>query len=257
MIIEELKHITPVDGVLTISKIDESLEKILFQIKKIEKRIYTDEEVKLLPFASKLNVHKDEWDIRVKSFLRFKKYLSRKKSGLNILVLGGGTGWFASQILREQHHNFFCVDINLEELKQGARIFSTEHLKFIYADLFAVKFPRSSFDMVIMNSSIQYFSDLNILMRELFYLLNSYGEIHIIDSPFYDDYEVQFAAKKTKRYFELLGFPQMIEKYFHHTFKELKNLNYNFLYNPNTISNKLLGAAFGKDSPNPWIVINR
>lgn len=257
MIIEELKHITPVDGVLTISEIDESFEKMLFQIKKIEKRIYTDEEVKLLPFASKLNPHKDEWDIRVKSFLRFKKYLSRKNSGLNILVLGCGTGWFASQILRELNHNFFCVDINLEELKQGARIFSTENLKFIYADLFAVQFPRSSFDMIIMNSSIQYFSDLNILMRELFYLLNPYGEIHIIDSPFYNDYEVQFELKKTKKYYELLGFPQMTEKYFHHTLKELKNLNYNFLYNPNTISNKLLSAAFGKDSPNPWIVINR
>ncbi len=257
MIIEELKHITPVNGVLKISEVDDSYEKMLLKIKTIEKRIYTDEEAKLLPFASKLNPHKEEWNLRVKSFLRFKNYLSQKKSGLNILNLGCGTGWFAAQILREQDHNFFCVDINLQELQQGARIFSSENLKFIYADIFLVKFPRSSFDMVIMDSSIQYFSDLSNLMRELFYLLHPYGEIHIIDSPFYKDEELEIVKDKTNKYYELLGFPEMKERYFHHSLKSIKNLNYSFLYNPNTITNKLLGVAFSKDSSNPWIVINR
>jgi len=257
MIIEELKQFTPVNGVLTISDVDESFAKIYHQIRKLEKQNYSDEEVKLLPFASKLNPHKEEWNFRAQSFLRFKKYLSQKKSGLNILDLGCGNGWFAGKILSEQNHNFYCVDLSLNDLKQGARIFSYENLKFIYADLFTVKFPRSSFDLIIMNSSIQFFSDLKILMRELFYLLTPYGEIHIIDSPFYDDEEIVIAKNKSVRYFEFLGISQMKEKMFQHSYRSLKNFNHSFLYDPRTIINKLIRAAFGKDSPYPWLVIKR
>ena len=257
MILEELKQITPVNGVLKISEVDESYEKIIFKIKIIENRIYSDDEVKLLPFASKLNPHKTEWDLKAKSFLRFKNYLSQKKSGLNILDLGCGIGWFASKILKEQNHNFYCVDINFTDLKQGARIFQSDHIKFIHADIFAVKFPRSSFDIIILNSSIQYFQDLSVLMRELFYLLNPYGEIHIIDSPFYEDDELIIAQKQDYRYYEMMGFPQMKEKHFHHTYKSLKNFNHKFLFDPRTITNKIVSLAFSKDSPYPWIVIKR
>jgi ubiquinone/menaquinone biosynthesis C-methylase UbiE len=257
MIIEELKQITPVNGVLKISDVDESFGKIYCQIKKLEKRNYNDEEVKLLPFASKLNLHIEEWNFRAQSFLRLKKYLSHKKSGLNILDLGCGNGWFAAKILSEQNHNFYCLDINMNDLKQGARIFASKNLKFIYADLFAVKFPRSSFDIVIMNSSIQFFSDLKSLLRELFYLLKPPGEIHIIDTPFYDDEELVLAKNKSIRYFELLGFPKMKENIFQHSYKSLNNFNHVFLYDPRTFTNKFLRAAFGKDSPYPWIMIKR
>ncbi|MFZ2323429.1 MAG: class I SAM-dependent methyltransferase [Ignavibacteriaceae bacterium] len=257
MILEELKHFTPENGVLRLSDMDEPFEKIYFQMRKIENRFYSDDEVKLLPFASHLNPHKKEWDLRAKSFLRFKKYLSQKRSGLNILDIGCGSGWLDAQILREQNHNFYCVDKNLDELKQGAKIFSSEYLRFIYADLFIVKFPRSSFDMIIMNSSIHFFPDLQILMRELFYLLNPYGEIHIIDSPFYDENELEQARKKTFRYYDLIGLSKMKEKHFHHIFKGLNKFNYKILYDPETIKNKLLNVAFGQDSPYPWIVIKR
>lgn len=257
MIIEEFLDIAPVNGVLTISDVDESFEKTYLQIRKKEKRIYRDEELRLLPFASRLNPHKEEWNQRAKSFLRFKKYLSKKKSGLNILDLGCGTCWFASQILRESDHNFYCVDVNLTELRRGAKLFSSEKIKFIYADIFQVKFPRSSFDMIILNSSIQYFPDVRILMRELFYLLNSYGEIHIIDTPFYEDDEVEFARNKTLQYYDSIGFPKMKEKYFHHTFRSIKDFNHYYLYDPRGLTNKIQSIAFGKDSPFPWIMINR
>ena len=257
MILEELKHFTPDNGVLRLSDLDESFEKFYFQMRKIENRFYSDDEVKLLPFASQMNPHKKEWELRAKSFLRFKNYLSQKKSGLNILDLGCGTGWMDAQILREQDHNIYCVDKNLDELKQGAKVFSHENLKFIYADLFAVKFPRSSFDVVIMNSSIHFFPDLQILMKELFYLLNSYGEIHIIDSPFYEDDDVESAKQKTFKYYDLIGTPKLKEKHSLHTYKSLKSFNYKILYDPRTITNKLLNLAYDKDSPYPWIVIKR
>jgi ubiquinone/menaquinone biosynthesis C-methylase UbiE len=257
MIIDELKQFKPVDGVITISEIDNNMQQMFLHLDKIEKRSYPDEEIKLLPFASENNPHKDEWDLRTKSFLRFKNYLSKRNSGLSILELGCGNGWLASKILSEQNHHFYCVDINLNQLKQGARIFNSENLKFIYADLFSANFPRSSFDLIILNSSIQYFPDLKILKRELFYLLNPYGEIHIFDSPFYNDEEIPFVKNKMIRYYELLGFPQMKERIFHHTYNSLNKFNHTFLYDPRKMSNKFLNIVFNKDSNYPWIVIKR
>jgi len=257
MLLEELKQITPVNGVITISEVDQQLEKMFFQINKIENRLYPDEEVKVLPFASKFNPHKNEWNSRVRTFLRFKEYLSKKKNGLNILDLGCGNGWFASKILSEQNHNFYCVDINLNQLQQGARLFTSSNIKFIYADLFSIKFPRSAFNLIILNSSIQYFSDLKGLIRELLYLLPSYGEIHILDSPFYNDEEGDLIKNKIIGNYQLQGFPQMKEKIFFHTYKSLDKFNCRFMYDPRNLVNKFLNIAFSKDSSYPWIIIRK
>lgn len=257
MILEELKYITADNGVLKISKVNESYEKIILKIRKLENKIYNDDEVKLLPFASRLNPQKNEWELKAKSFLRFKAYLSQRSSGLNILDLGCGTGWLASKILKEQNHNFYCVDINLSDLEQGARVFTSEQIKFIYADIFAIQFPRFAFDMVILNSSIQYFPDIKILMRELFYMLKPYGEIHIFDSPFYKEDNIEFVKSKIYRYYNSLGLPQMTENYFFHTLKDLSGFNINVLYDPDEIKNKLARIAFDNDSPFPWIIIKK
>jgi ubiquinone/menaquinone biosynthesis C-methylase UbiE len=257
MILEELQHLKPENGVLKLSEPDKSFERAYHKILKSEERLYSDEEVKLLPFASKKNPHKSEWDIRANSFLRLKEYLSKKKSDLNILDVGGGNGWLCSQILREQKHNFYCVDVNLHKLEQGARLFLSNNLKFIYADLFQVKFPRSSFDIIILNSSLQYFSDLRALMRELFYLLKSYGEVHIIDTKIYEEDEVEAEKNKLFRYFELVGVPQMKEKYSFHTYKSFNGFNHKFLFDPRNFSNKIINIAFGKDSSYPWIKVSK
>lgn len=257
MILEELQQLNPENDVLKLSEPDKSFERAYHKILKSEERLYSDEEVRLLPFASKFNPHKNEWDLRVKSFLRIKEYLGKKKSELNILDVGGGNGWLSSQILREQNHNFFCLDVNLHKLKQGARLFASDNLKFIYADLFQVKFPRSSFDMIILNSSLQYFPDLRNLMRELFYLLKSYGEVHIIDTKIYEEDEVDEAKKKLFRYFDLIGVSEMKEKYFFYTYKSFANFNHKILFYPKKFSNKILDIAFGKDSSYPWIKITK
>ncbi|MDP2362993.1 MAG: class I SAM-dependent methyltransferase, partial [Ignavibacteria bacterium] len=122
MIIEEISKQKTINGVIHLSKVDQSFENLYLQVLKREKRLYGDEEVKLLPYASKINPHKDEWALRTKSFLRFKNYLSNKKSTLNILDIGCGNGWLSGQLANEYNHNYFCVDTNLVELEQGARL---------------------------------------------------------------------------------------------------------------------------------------
>jgi ubiquinone/menaquinone biosynthesis C-methylase UbiE len=255
MIIEELNQIVPEEGVLKLSEVDKTLEELYLNIKEKEKRIYSNDELRLLPFVSADNPHKEEWDFKVKSFMRFNKYLKTKEEPLSILDLGCGNGWFAAHLSKDLNHLFYCVDISFKELKQAAKVFMSDKIKFIYADLFKVKFPRSSFDIIVLNSSIQYFDDINTLMRELKYLLTTNGEIHIIDSPFYKNEKIITAKNQTALYYKSLGFPQMKDFYFHHTLNSIKYLNYELLYNPLALKNKILSTVFSKDSSFPWIKI--
>jgi hypothetical protein len=62
---------------------------------------------------------------------------------------------------------------------------------------------------------------------------------------------------RTLKYYTSLGFPEMASKYFHHTLEDFKYLRYNYLYNPNSLKNKLSGFIFEKDSPYPWITVTR
>lgn len=100
--------------------------------------------------------------------MRFKEYLSQKKTKLNILDLGCGNGWLAGQLVKEFEHNYFCVDVNLSELEQGARVFENKNISFIYSDIFKTSLAANTFDLVIINSALQYFQDVSALMKELF-----------------------------------------------------------------------------------------
>lgn len=257
MIIEEFRDLKTVNGVVRISEVDESFERLYLQVRKKENRIYSDDEIKLLPYASKINPHKNEWALRTKSFLRFKEYLSQKKSRLNILDLGCGNGWLAGQFVKDFDHNYFCVDVNLTELEQAARVFENENIKFIYSDIFATTFPANTFDIVIINSALQYFQNISVLLKELFFISKTYGEIHIIDTPFYDQNELMQAKNRTLKYYTSLGFPEMAGKYFHHTLEDFRYLRYSYIYNPDSFKNKLSKFVFDQDSPFPWLLVTR
>lgn len=246
------------DGILfyPVPELTKEFEKKYLEVRSEEGRIYTDDEVKNLPFASLSNPHKDEWEIRTKSFLRFKEYLLKKKSELNIMDLGCGNGWFSIKLAKNSDHNFYCFDINLTELEQGARINKSDKVKFFYADIFSAEFPPIYFDLVVMNSSIQYFPNLSNLIIKLLSLLNSGGELHIIDSPIYHPNHGKAAKERTNKYFEELGFPEMSEFYFHHITDELKDFSYTYLYNPVSLKTKIREKIFSKrNSSFPWIRI--
>lgn len=257
MIIEEFKELKAINGVVRISEVDETFEKLYLQVRKKENRIYSDDEIKLLPYASKLNPHKNEWSLRTKSFMRFKEYLSQKKTKLNILDLGCGNGWLAGQLVKEFEHNYFCVDVNLSELEQGARVFENKNISFIYSDIFKTSLAANTFDLVIINSALQYFQDVSALMKELFFISKTYGEVHIIDTPFYHPEEIMAAKNRTLKYYSSIGYSVMASKYFHHTLEEFKYLRYSYLYNPNSLKSKLSKIIFDQDSPFPWILVTR
>jgi ubiquinone/menaquinone biosynthesis C-methylase UbiE len=245
------------DGVYILSASNNDFEKIYLEVRNKEKRVYSDEEVKRLPFASESNPHKSEWDLRAKSFQRIKNYLQHKKGNMNILDLGCGNGWFCGQLTKSFNHNFYCIDLNFIELKQGRKNFVSENLNFVYADIFSDRFPNSFFDIIFINAAIQYFPVLKKVITHLLSLSNEDGEIHIIDSPIYHEDDATRAKQRTENYYSLLGFPKMSNNYFHHTWKELSDFKLNIFYNPNNFSVKVKKLFSVNDSPFPWIKISK
>jgi len=243
------------EGVFILSPINSIFEDIYLNVREKENRIYSDSELIALPFASSSNPHKNEWDLRAKSFLRFKEYLKTKKRDLNILDIGCGNGWFCGQLSRSFDHNFYCADVNLTELKQGRKVFNSEHIKFVYADIFNAEIPQASFDIITVNAAVQYFPDLNKLLNKLITLLNENGEVHILDSPFYSESEAVNAKKRTMDYYSSIGFKEIAKNYYHHTRNELSEFKFEILYQPNSISNKIKRLISIADSPFPWIKI--
>ena len=63
------------NSVYYLSKADDTFELKYIEARKKENRIYSDEEVKLLPYASANNPHKNEWKLRKRSLDRFNNYI--------------------------------------------------------------------------------------------------------------------------------------------------------------------------------------
>ncbi|HEY3430181.1 MAG TPA: methyltransferase domain-containing protein, partial [Cyclobacteriaceae bacterium] len=185
-----------------------------------EGRIYTDEEVQNLPEIKSGHPHRSEWLLRKNSMQRLLKYV-QKKGFKNILDIGCGNGWM-SKHLADTRAQVIALDINEFELKQGARVYSNKkNLQFVYADVLHHPFEKRSFDLIILSSSIQYFSDLKLLLEKLNELLSDDGEIHIIDSTIYNDHDALLARKRSEIYYNSLGYPGMASHYFHHSWSSL------------------------------------
>ena len=133
------------EGVYILSEIDNEFESIYLKVRDKEKRIYSDKELINLPFASETNPHKKEWNLRAKSFHRFRKYLESKEQKLNVLDLGCGNGWFCGQLSNSINHNFYCVDVNLTELTQGRRAFNSESDKIYLRRYIYIRYSQGFF----------------------------------------------------------------------------------------------------------------
>ncbi|GAB4490617.1 MAG: hypothetical protein OHK0019_09740 [Saprospiraceae bacterium] len=217
-------------------------EKIYLEVRRREGRVFPDEVVRELPFISKSNAYAKEWVWRRRTFERFQKQLSEsfqlsESSALRVLDLGCGNGWLANRLAENPDWDVWAVDVNEEELAQGARLFGRENLRFVYADLPALvsrnDIPgaspgisfRDTFDIVVLAASVQYFPDLEQLIFSLKKCLKPGGEIHILDSPFYKNEEARAAARqRTLEYYTKLGVPEMAAFYHHHLWADVERL---------------------------------
>ncbi len=233
---------------------DRSFEEDYLKVRELEHWVYADEAVAQLPFASQEDTHFNLWKIRTKSMNRFLAY-PKVKTAQNILDLGCGNGWFAHRISEKTQAHVFALDINLLELEQGARVFKDQSIDFVHADVFKAHLPTNFFDLVVLNGLIQYFPSIPELFDRLFELINSDGEIHIIDSPFYQVEEVAKARERTKEYYQKMGVEAMSEQYHHHSWEAIMAFNPKKLYVPP--SKWWAKLRREKDSPFCWLCVKK
>ncbi len=187
------------------------------------------------------------------------KYILQNKKNIDILDLGSGNGWLSNFISSWSGNDVYAVDLNMKELEQGAKVFChNDKLFFIYGDIVEDIFFPNSFDIIIISSAIQYFDNLNILLNRLFYFLKPGGEIHIIDSPVYNEPEIEAARKRTENYYREIETPEMKKFYFHHSWNELNGIKYKVMNQTSLKFHKFKKYfTVNKIKPFPWIKIIR
>jgi SAM-dependent methyltransferase len=231
-------------------------EKQYLALRENEGRLYADDIVSTLPNVPPMHPHTSEWKIRKRSCGRFIGYLSKSRPQ-TVMEIGCGNGWFINAFQLSVGSNCYGVDVNETELAQAARLFGkNNNLMFFHGDILSAAFDKISANMIVINSAVQYFPDVEALLERLLSLLQPAGEIHILDSPIYRLQEVSSAKLRTEKYFSDLGFPEMRFHYFHHTWQVLKKFEPSLLFDPTTMANRLL-RKLKNETPFPWIVINK
>lgn len=225
---------------------------LYFDLRQNEGRIYSDQEVLCLPDIEEKHPYFREWLIRKKSCHQLLKYLSNQKKFLEILEVGCGNGWLSAKLSALPSAHVTGIDISTEELKQAQRVFDRiNNLEFINCALQDEMLVNRSFDIIVFAASLQYFASLKHVLQASLNHLKPGGEIHILDTHFYKQKELTAARQRSRDYFQSIGFPEMENHYFHHSFEELKLFNNKKLYNPRSVANKL------KNNSNPfyWVCI--
>jgi len=219
-----------------------------------EGRLYTDDVLRKLPLIAPSHPLSKEWVTRARSTYRLLQYLATHAPGARIMDVGCGNGWLTHRLANLLGTQVLGVDVNETELKQAARVFRRSNLLFLYGDIFFTPLPPRYFHIIVLAGCIQYFVSLPELLTRLRSLLCKPAEIHIIDSPVYRYSEVRHARGRSEQYFKNCGFGEQIEFYHHHSWEELDGFNYELLYDPSRMSNRLK-QRLSSESPFPWIKV--
>ncbi|WP_428663319.1 class I SAM-dependent methyltransferase [Runella sp.] len=247
-----MKSLLNNDAHLPTKSSTQDFEALYVAVRQKEQRIYSDKQLRQLPDIEASHVHYREWKIRKRSCEKLTAYLSRKNRPLKILEIGCGNGWLAAKLALLKDTQVTGLDINRVEIEQAESVFNMENLRFVNAVFEPEHFRGNAFDVILFAASLQYFSSAKEILQKAMECLNDEGEIHIMDTHFYEPASVNDAAKRTKDYFTELGYPQLAAYYFHHTLKEIKEFSYTVLFDPNNLLNSLL-----KMSPFYWICIRK
>ncbi len=225
-----------------------------FLLRQREGRIYSDDEVASLPQINGEHLYYAEWMIRKRSSDQLIQYLKNKNQPLHILEVGCGNGWLSSNLSTIPSVIVVGIDINKEELAQAKRVFQQySNLEFFRSTLQDKSIDDKYFDVIVFAASIQYFPSLKSVLNDALQKLKTNGEIHILDSHFYKQREISQARQRSVAYFRAIGFPEMIDHYFHHSLDEIRQTNYKILYDPRSLFNRI------KKNRNPfyWILVRQ
>lgn len=219
-----------------------------------EKRIYDDNDLVRLPEIYQTHPHYAEWQQRKAAAEKLLQHLQKQNKALSILEIGCGNGWLCNYLAQMRNSIVTGQDINFSELQQAARVFtSVTNLGFIYGDLFDGILNRQTYDVIVLAAAVQYFPSLiKIIGFALDHLARS-GELHIIDSPFYERADLSQAKQRTLDYYRDIGSAEMAAYYHHHCREDLSVFDYEVKYDPRSVINR-----FRRNKPAfPWICISK
>ncbi len=211
---------------------DPFFENLYLAVREKEQRVYSNQELLRLPDCDYAHIHYNEWLMRKASCKKLIRYVTKKNKPLQILEVGCGNGWLSHRLAEIPQATVIGLDINFAELEQGASIFLENNLTFIYGDIRKNVLQNLQFDMIVFAASISYFPSINEIIKIALRHLIAEGEIHIIDSCFYDKESLLLAKQRCQTYYEELGLPEMADFYFHHILNDLKNFNYTMMDEP-------------------------
>ena len=225
---------------------------LYLRLRQKQGRIYTDADVVTLPYIYTSHLHYSEWVIRKHSQKALISYIKNKKTVTSILEVGCGNGWLCSGIAKAVDAEITGIDINIHELEQAKRIFKNiPNLNFISGSLRTDTLQDEKFDIIIFAASIEYFPSLKQIIHTAVEHLTLQGEVHIMDSPFYQQPEIAAARQNALVYYKACGLNGMKDYCHYHTLIDLKNFQYKILHHPNSWRNKL----YIKKNPFYWIAI--
>jgi 2-polyprenyl-3-methyl-5-hydroxy-6-metoxy-1,4-benzoquinol methylase len=221
------------------------------RIRSKENRVLAVEEVRRLPFIRPSHPDFRQWKMRATSSLRLRKHLRKKRRTLKVLEVGCGNG-FLSNMLAAEGHEVTAADISLSELQTAASAFGSTQVRWCYVDVQNAAPPGAPFDAILFAASLQYFGDLNAIIKRCADMLVPGGEIHILDTPFYDGSEKNLARNRSLQHFQKLGAPELAHHYFHHTLEEILTHGPRQMPQPWRLFYRLVGRDV---SPFPWFII--
>ena len=233
-------------------------EDAYLKVRKKESRLYPDEILPSLPVVPKTHLHFKEWLLRKKTYEKLRRHLQQKNKSLQILDVGCGNGWMSNKMSEINQSIVTGVDLNRYETEQAKRVFNNnQRLTFHAGDLLEEKLVHTEqLDTIVLAASIQYFPDLNRLVRHLLGLLTPNGEIHIVDSPFYSEKNIEKAKEASCNYYKNLDCEEMIRFYHHHRWSEIKDFHFQIMNR--TRKDNFLLKIFGiKRNFFPWVVIHQ
>ena len=230
---------------------DTSFEKLYMLVRQKEQRVYSNAEIMDLPDIATNHKQNYEWSVRKDSCKSLLTYLKKKNQFLKILEIGCGNGWLSHKLAEIPRTEVIGLDINLTELKQAANIFTNSNLQFVYGDIREKILQNRQFDVIIFAGSIQYFSSPIEIINLVLESLTARGEIHIIDSIFYNEKEVEAAKQNCREYYKNMGFPDMSNYYFHHLLNDMYHFNCMVKHQRTSFFKKL----FSKRNVFPWLCI--
>ena len=216
-------------------------ERLYLEVRRSEGRVLSDDAVRMLPYTAPTSPYAKEWRWRRRTLGRFLSYcknltdpeaengmqtdIYNNSKPIRILDLGCGNGWMANRLAEQTDWEIWAVDVNETELEQGARLFGRANLRFLYADVLQDTLPEKHFDVAVLAASVQYFPDLPNLVSSLRKVLKTTGEIHFLDSPFYqNDTDRKAAKQRTLEYYSKTGVPEMAAFYHHHLWATVQSL---------------------------------